>query len=165
MQPIDRRTRRLLMRLSLASCSGTLLLIPLASPWSFEADARSEIAVRAADRPSSTPPPASRMPLVARDPFVPDAAVAAAPNPQEEPADAGLSPLPANDGASQQDGATGALVIAVVGGASPHALLRLGGRTRIVGIGDEIDGERVTSIGAEGVQLEGGDAIPAERPR
>lgn len=49
-----------------------------------------------------------------------------------------------------------ARVVAIVMGASPHALLTLDdGRTQIIGVGDSIEGKRVVGIVSDSVILEG----------
>ncbi|HEY9085241.1 MAG TPA: hypothetical protein VIN40_04795 [Candidatus Tyrphobacter sp.] len=69
---------------------------------------------------------------VGRDPFVPQA-----------------SDLPAN-----------AVVRAVILGDSPHALIEIGSRTMLVGIGDVLAGARVSAIDDSGVVLSDGSRVP-----
>lgn len=51
------------------------------------------------------------------------------------------------------------LVEAVIIGDRPQALVLMGSRTIIVGIGDRIEGLRVASIGADGVRLSDGTVL------
>ena len=95
----------------------------------------------------------SAMPLIAPLPQIP----------------AALHALPPNAGAA---GATfpfatgthaGATVTAVITGPHPFALVDEGGATRVLAIGDRIDGEAIVAIDADGVRLSAGTMLAVAR--
>jgi hypothetical protein len=84
---------------------------------------------------------------------------------------AALRPLPPNAGAGDAafpfaTGArTSAVVTAVITGPHPFALVDDGGATRVLTVGDRIDGDAIAAIDADGVRLSGGTALPAPHVR
>lgn len=84
----------------------------------------------------------------------------------QPPFPAALRPLPPNAGAG--DGAfpfataprTMPTVTAVITGPHPFALVDASGTTRMMTIGDDIDGEAIVAIGVDGVHLFGGTLLP-----
>lgn len=93
---------------------------------------------------------------------VPAASAAAA----VPPIPAALRALPPNAGAGDAafpfaTGArTAATVTAVVTGPHPFALVDESGTTRVLTIGDLVDGDAIAAIGVEGVRLSGGTLLP-----
>ena len=84
---------------------------------------------------------------------------------------AALRALPPNAGAG--DGAFPfataatrivAAVTAVITGPHPFALVDEGGTTRMLGVGDRIDGQAIDAIDANGVHLSGGTTLAVARP-
>jgi hypothetical protein len=162
-RPLDSKERAAAFRTSIGVCVIALALFPLASPMEFKAEAGSMLPVLARPQPNVEPAGKVKDAKIERDPFVPDAAslpivrIASS-------GDEGAMTLPLNDGASAD--AAGALppsVRAVVLGATPHALLRVGDSSRIVGVGDLVEGSRIVQIGASGLRLESGETLPLEK--
>jgi hypothetical protein len=146
LKPLRTERRRTLLRGSLFALGGALLLMPLALPPAEPASA----AAVAPFPPSASPAPESPEPnlVVARDPFVPDAAVRSA------------------DASSGESGeGAGIVVEAVALGDSPRALVRSEGTSRIVRIGDALGDSSVHSIGEQGLVLESGETLPLAVPR
>lgn len=101
----------------------------------------------------------------------PQAAVAMPPLPPLPHAPAALRALPANAGAdgapfpfatSPQHGAP--VVTAVITGRHPYALVDEAGTTRVLTIGDAVDGDAITAIGVDGVRLSRGTLLAVARP-
>jgi hypothetical protein len=99
----------------------------------------------------------------------PQARIAVAAIPPLPQIPAALRALPPNAGAG--DGtfpfATGtritAAVTAVITGPHPFALVDEAGTTRVLTVGDRVDGEAIVAIGADGVRLSGGTVLAVAR--
>jgi hypothetical protein len=82
---------------------------------------------------------------------------------------AALRALPPNAGAGDTPFAftpgtrTNATVTAVITGPHPLALVDEGGTTRILTVGDRVDGEPIAAINATGIRLSGGQILAVER--
>jgi hypothetical protein len=147
--------------------------------------ARGDAGVVAIPIPSAAPLPAAT-PLAdvvpRRDPFDGGDAPATRPNsasPQTSIAmpalpplpqiPAALRPLPPNAGAGDTafpfaaGARTSAVITAVITGPHPFALIDEGGATRVLTIGDRIDGEPIVAIDADGVHLSGGMLLAVAR--
>jgi hypothetical protein len=137
--PLRSNLRRRLLRAALCALGAAIALAPLAIPCALPAAVGAGFPVRPVALPAigGTAEPEV---TIARDPFVPDAPVDAA-------------------GTAPADGSAIA-VEAVALGSSPHALVRVGGATRIVGVGDALAGSTVNGIDAHGVALESGETLP-----
>jgi hypothetical protein len=116
-----------------------------------------------------------------RDPFaggdVPAARPIAAPHVQTAmpatppllPIPAALRPLPPNAGAGDAafpfaDGThTGAVVTAIITGPHPFAIVDEAGTTRILTVGDHVDGDSIVAIDGGGVRLSGGTLLAVAR--
>jgi len=144
--PLRTDRRRTLLRGSLFALAGALLLAPLALPPAVPAQA-GIIPSAQANAPQLAESPEPKL-IVARDPFVPDAAVQ-------------------STEATQTDGGdgTGIVVEAVALGDSPRALVRLGATSRIVRDGDAVGDSVVRAIQEGGVVLESGETLPLAVPR
>jgi hypothetical protein len=146
--------------------------------------ARGDAAVVAIPIPSVAPLPAQAALadiVPRRDPFAGGDAPAARPSPASPesiamPAlpmlpqiPAALRPLPPNAGAGDTafpfagGPRTSAVVTAVITGPHPFALIDEGGATRVLTIGDRIDGEPIAAIDADGVHLSGGTLLAVAR--
>jgi hypothetical protein len=145
LKPLRTDRRRALLRGSLFALAGALLLTPLALPPAEPAQAGA-IATPPASAPQLAESPEPKL-LVARDPFVPDAAV--------QSADASMD---AGDG-------TGIVVEAIALGDSPRALVQAGGTSRIVRVGDSIGDSIVRAIEERGLVLDSGETLPLAVPR
>ncbi len=125
------RERSALLRWALLIAGGACALAPLNG-----ASSGSGVPLPSAreDRQSSQSLLRFRLPSfhIGRDPFIPQVA--------ELPADA--------------------VVRAVVLGETPHALIEIGSRTMLVGIGDVLGGVRVEAIDDTGVLLSDGSRVP-----
>ncbi len=145
LKPLRTNRRRSLLRYSLFAAVGALLLTPLALPPAEPAQAGA-IAVHG---PQAAQPVESSEPklVIARDPFVPDAAVQSA------------------DVASADGGDAGIVVEAIALGDSPRALVQSGGVSRIVRPGDTVGDSTIRAIDRRGVVLEGGETLPLAVPR
>jgi hypothetical protein len=106
----------------------------------------------------ATPPPLAPA-APRRDPFEGDAAgVGPGPN-ATPPALPAPPPLPVPLGSAPL-GAPGAeRVAAIATGARPYALVASGDRTRVVTIGDRVDGASITAIAIDGVRLSDGRTL------
>jgi hypothetical protein len=146
LKPLRTNRRRTLLRGSLFTLAGALLLTPLALPPAEPARA----AANAVPLPDATKDAQSPEPklVIARDPFVPDAAVQTADGPSAE----------ASDG-------PGIVVEAIALGESPRALVAAGGTNRIVRAGDAVGDSIVRSIDERGLVLENGEILPLAAPR
>lgn len=88
------------------------------------------------------------------------------PVPPQPPFPAALRPLPPNagagDGAFPFATATHSMptVTAVITGPHPFALVDASGTTRVMTIGDAVDGAAIVAIGGDGVRLVGGTLLP-----
>lgn len=104
---------------------------------------------------SNAPPPQMRtaLPPSPTLPQIPAALRALPPN-----AGAGDTAFPFATGAR-----TGAVVTAVITGPHPFALVDEAGATRVLTIGDRIDGDLIVAIGADGVRLSGGTMLAVAR--
>lgn len=145
LKPLRADRRRTLLRGSLFAMAGALLLTPLAlpPPEPAQAGAIATPAPKAPD-PAETPEPKL---VIARDPFVPDAAI--------ESADA--APADGGDG--------GIVVEAIALGDSPRALVQVAGVSRIVRPGDTVGDSTVRAIDRRGLILDGGETLPLAVPR
>ena len=181
MRALPDAERGRLLLWSVALCIGALLLAPLAARSSIggiasERQAIDESPLRIASSRKSAVPMAvslTRDPFKADDPGPRDSF---GPAPARDPntvvgssVQAGTAldvPLPPNSGAmSDVPLATGTDgVLAVVTGAHPRALVIAGSRTRIVAVGDTLDGRRVRGITAAGVLLEDGSIRQLAEP-
>ncbi|HEY0381349.1 MAG TPA: hypothetical protein VGC72_04055 [Candidatus Elarobacter sp.] len=104
-------------------------------------------------RANATPAQTSiTSPTIATLPEVPAALRALPPN-----AGAGAEAFPFASGAR-----TAATVTAVVTGPHPFALVDEAGATRVLTVGDRIDGEAIAAIGTGGVRLSNGTMLPVE---
>ncbi len=144
--PLRTDRRRTLLRGSLFALLGALLLTPLALPPAEPAQAGA-IAMPPASAPQLAETPEPKL-EIARDPFVPDAAL--------QPADAGS--MDTGDG-------TGIVVEAIALGDSPRALVRSGGTSRIVRAGETVGDSVVRAIEERGLVLESGETLPLAVPR
>ena len=93
------------------------------------------------------------MPAIAPLPQIPAALRALPPN-----AGAGDNPFPFATGAR-----TSAVVTAVITGPHPFALVDESGTTRILTVGDRIDGDAIVAIDAAGIRLSNGPTLAVER--
>jgi hypothetical protein len=144
--PLRTDRRRTLLRGSLFALTGALLLTPFALPPAEPAQAGA-IATPPASAPQIAESPEPKL-EIARDPFVPDAAVQSA------------------DAASTDAGdGTGIVVEAIALGESPRALVQSGGTSRIVRAGDTVGDSVVRAIQERGLVLENGETLPLAVPR
>jgi hypothetical protein len=144
-KPLRTERRRALLRGSLFAVAGALLLTPLALPPAEPAQAG------AIAPPPANAPPLAESPeptlLIARDPFVPDAAVQSV------------------DASSMDVDGAGIVVEAIALGDSPRALVQSGGASRIVRAGDALGDSTVRAIDERGLVLESGETLPLAVPR
>ena len=145
LKPLRTNRRRTLLRYSLFAAAGALLLTPLALPPAEPAQA----GATATRGPQVAEPVESPEPklIIARDPFVPDAAVQSA------------------DAAATDGGDGGIVVEAIALGDSPRALVQAGGVSRIVRPGDTIGDSTIRAIDRRGLVLDGGETLPLAVPR
>jgi hypothetical protein len=148
LRPLRSERRRSLLRGSLLSLSAALLVSPLAFPPALPAQAGASTPHASQDVPSLEDP-REPQPVIARDPFVPEASVANA---------------DASAAAGDPNG-TGIAIEAVALGSEPRALVEIGGVSRIVRAGDSLGESKVLSIGEGGVVLEDGQTLPLTVPR
>jgi hypothetical protein len=146
LKPLRTDRRRTLLRGSLFALAGGLLLTPFALPPAEPAQAGA-IAAPPANAPQLAESPEPKL-VIARDPFVPDAAVRSA----------GAASMDAGDGAS-------IVVEAIALGDSPRALVQSGGTSRIVRAGDTVGDSTVRAIEERGLVLESGETLPLAVPR
>ena len=170
---LDTASRRALAAAAFAAFGAAFVTTPIV--------ARGDAAVVADPRPSVASLPAPTAPadvMPRRDPFaggdaptarpgaaLPPAQIAAPAMPPLPQIPAALHPLPPNAGAG--DAAfpfatgprTGAAVTAVITGPQPFALVDESGTTRVLTVGDRIDGDRIVGIDANGVRLAGGRVL------
>jgi len=104
----------------------------------------------AARRDAAPPPSPAAMPVLPPLPPFPAALRALPPN-----AGAGDAAFPFATAAH-----TTATVTAVITGPHPFALVDASGTTRVLTIGDHIDGDAIVAIGGDGVHLFGGTLLP-----
>jgi hypothetical protein len=93
------------------------------------------------------------MPAIQAVPQIPAALRALPPN-----AGAGDNPFPFGAGAR-----TSAVVTAVITGPHPFALVDEGGATRVLTVGERIDGDAIVGIDAAGIRLSNGTTLAVER--
>lgn len=144
LKPLRSDRRRTLLRSALCALAGSLLIVPLAFPPAFPAQAGDDVPVAAAPPPDVDATPEPKI-VIARDPFVPEVA-------------SGTADVPGVT-------AGGIVVQAIALGASPRALVLVGSNSRIVGVGDPLGGSKVSAIDAHGLTLESGDAMALAVPR
>jgi hypothetical protein len=144
LKPLRTNRRRTLLRFSLCAAAGALLLTPLALPPAEPAQAGAP-ATHGTQAPVPVDSPEPKL-VIARDPFVPDAAVQSA------------------DAASTDGGDGGIVVEAIALGDSPRALVQAGGVSRIVRPGDTIGDSTIRAIDRRGLILDGGETLPLAVP-
>ena len=161
MHPLDEARRRRLLAVSAVCCAVPLCLLPLAGRSSIELAAeRAAFDTRFA-APRFEPYWHKVRVEVARDPFVPEAPEDAGASLPAEPPD-GVVGMRVGRGAPTGfvlDRPQPVTVTATVVGASPRALVDDGGRVRVVGIGDRIEGALIVSIDGTGVKLANGSVL------
>jgi hypothetical protein len=128
--PLHDRQRAVLFRWGVLAVFAASALAPLSGLPSREARLPGTTSLQTNLRPL----PPFRLPaiLIGPDPFIPKAAA-----------------IPSN-----------AAVSGVIFGGAPHALIEIGGKELIVGIGDPIGGARVVRLDDRGVYLSDGSLIP-----
>jgi hypothetical protein len=162
MHSVDEAERRALLRWSVSLCAGAILLAPLAARSSIEISAEHELGARDFQLPaiSSESPSRGRLSL-RRDPFSADPAPVS---------NASVGPhvragallgivLPPNSGAPSGVPApmdSSATVAAIITGDRAQALVYQGERSRIVSVGDRLEGRKVTLISSDGIHLDDG---------
>ncbi|HTU82236.1 MAG TPA: hypothetical protein VMF61_08910 [Candidatus Acidoferrales bacterium] len=135
LRPLPSRRRRAIVRSALWTCAGALALLPIAPPWTLQAQDDPPL-------PHARPLPAKleafRYPhvVIVRDPFSGDAGDGAAAGP---------------DGAPERP-----LLRAVILGPRARALVDVGGSTQLVSIGGRIGTGVVTAIDRDGITFDDG---------
>lgn len=184
MHPLEDTQRRHLMLLSAGLCIASLLLAPLAARSSSAPVAQTADAMRVAGLPAAPPEKAHEEIAVNRDPFLADTpppermeeAQRSSSHPGDRDAVASTVqagapmnvPLPPNAGATRADTSDvpfGSVVTAIVTGERAQALIYEGSTSRIVVVGDEVEGRHIVSISAAGVHFDDGSTLKlAELP-
>lgn len=178
MRPVDEAKRRMLIMWSVSLCVGSLLLAPLAAKSSLELSAQQELGARDFQLPALTAEtPARRNVPLNRDPFSADATRPDGGAAKADPAPisntivgssvrAGASigiVLPPNSGAlgaAPPPTAGSATVAAIITGDRGRALVYEGERSRIISVGDRLEGRKVTGISSDGIHLDDGSIRP-----
>lgn len=151
---LTERERRLLTVISLMLCGGSIALLPLTAE-----SARNEsrpIDARSASSPWAPPAVTYAALRVSRDPFQPFRGTMPL-APALAGADSSEMALPPNAGA--------VIVRAVVLGPQSRALVEIGGRVNVLGVGDELASGTIASIDERGVVLSSGARIPLTKDR
>lgn len=175
MLPLHDARRRKLLNVSALLCAIPVLLAPIAGRSSFELASEEAAFNQRFAPPAPSVDPAARPMPVSRDPFVPDrlitlpapAAFSSSPNSESvvgmqvtQGESTGIA-LPSNRGALGTPVTDSSLALPsvraiVTGGGSAHALVDDGAHVSVVGVGDKLDGSKITSIDATGVRLANG---------
>lgn len=161
MRELDEAARRRLLVWSAVLCAFALGLAPLAGRSSLElAHERTAFAARLSS-PAVDSGWKQRPVEVTRDPFVAESAPLGAQN----PVDAGIAGTHVTQGAPTGYVVPGAapVVTAVAIGTSPLALVDDGTHVRVVKVGDDVAGSRVTAIDNAGVRLQNGARLALAR--
>ncbi|MBC5816230.1 MAG: hypothetical protein GIW97_06780 [Candidatus Eremiobacteraeota bacterium] len=174
MRPLEEASRRIVVLWSVALCVGSLLLAPLVARSSIDLNAQQELAMHNLQLPDVKQLSEPAKIAVSRDPFTADAPPGID---MIGPLGAGAVPiggsvvgravhagdalgivLPPNGGAAGSIplAAGRSTVSAIITGERAQALVYEGDRSRIISVGEILEGHRVTSIGSAGVQLDDG---------
>ena len=158
--------RRFLIQVALMLACGSLSLLPLTAESSSGAAA--EIGASALSAAKSIEPESSPIPNISlrRDPFVPDATVAAAASEATARSYGSIGgSLPPNAGASDVSlignlGTSGTPIVrAVILGARSKALVEMSGEVQVLGVGDAVGGSAIASVDDRGIVLSSGERI------
>ena len=174
MRPLEEAARRKLMLWSVALCIGSMLLVPLAARSSIDVGVQEGPAMRTMQLPEAQMKETPAMLSLLRDPFTADppsstsvgedSAIPSVPAADSigvrvQAGTATNASLPANIGAGGGQppyGAVGSTVLAIITGERAQALISDGSSTRILTVGERLDGHHILEITASGIRLDDG---------
>lgn len=164
LQPLDDRARRMIRGLSTTLCVLSALLAPIAGLSSMQPMIGHSVSGEELTL-STLPEPDTMRPLrIRRDPFVADPGADSRTAPSAQPAQNGDNLIgmrvvqgdPTGITLPPNAGVWARISAIVSGGGSSRALVEENGQTRVVGVGDMLEGSKVVAIDASGLRLENG---------